>query len=308
MLFLLKLGLMTLTLSTAVQGQNENKGNGSPILDAAAIQKASASTGNDGKAADGQVDSKTSDENFINFCSGKTLTDGKQIEGGSCNGIVMGDIPSKNSMVATIITFPKTGGDPIKANQDFDITLKTKNLVTGSFTNAQTTYYSAPQQLEGGQIVGHTHVTVQAMSSLNPDQPLDTSQFAFFKGINDKANGDGTLTATVTGGLPVGFFRLCTLSSASNHQPVLLPVAQRGSSDDCTKFEVSNDGKASGQAGAASVEDESNSNSQKEDASNEKSEKKGKAKAGKKDDDDEDDEKDGKNKLRRRRFHRNFVL
>jgi hypothetical protein len=28
------------------------------------------------------------------------------------------------------------------------------------------------------------------------------------------------------------------LASASNHQPVLMPVAQRGSADDCTKFVV----------------------------------------------------------------------
>ncbi|TQS33895.1 hypothetical protein Golomagni_05747 [Golovinomyces magnicellulatus] len=303
---------MTLTLSTTIQGQINNKRAESPKLDAAAIQKASASTGQDGKAAEGQAESKTSNENFINFCSGKTLTDGKQIKTGSCNGIVMGDIPSNTNMVASIITFPKTGGDPIKPNQSFDITVKVKNLVAGSFTNPDTTYYAAPQQLVGGQINGHTHLTVQTMSSMNPDEPLDTAQFAFFKGINDKGSGDGTLKATVTGGLPAGFYRCCTLSSASNHQPVLLPVAQRGSPDDCTKFEVSNDAKASGQAIADKAED--NSKIQKESGSNDKSKNKNAAKASKKDDDDDekDDEKkgkkDGKNKLRRRRFNRSFVL
>ncbi len=33
------------------------------------------------------------------------------------------------------------------------------------------------------------------------------------------------------------------MASASNHQPVLLPVAQRGTPDDCTKFVVSGNGK-----------------------------------------------------------------
>jgi len=33
------------------------------------------------------------------------------------------------------------------------------------------------------------------------------------------------LSATVGGGLPVGVYRVCTMTSASNHQPVLMPVS-----------------------------------------------------------------------------------
>lgn len=88
-------------------------------------------------------------------------------------------------------------------------------------------------------VIGHTHVTVQDMgSSLNPTGALDATQFAFFKGINDAGNGQGLLSATVTGGLPAGNYRVCTMASSTNHQPAIMPVAQRGTADDCTKFTV----------------------------------------------------------------------
>lgn len=129
------------------------------------------------------------------------------------------------------------------ADTDFNITVQMSNLVAGSFTNADATYYAAPQALQGGLVVGHTHVTVQDMgNSLNPTKALDATQFAFFKGINDAGDGQGLLTAAVTGGLPAGNYRVCTMASASNHQPVLMPVAQRGTADDCTKFVVSGKG------------------------------------------------------------------
>ena len=156
----------------------------------------------------------------------------------------MGDIPAKTSMVSSIIISP-LGGTESKLESDvsFNITVQTSNLVAGSFTNADATYYAAPQALSGGKVVGHTHVTVQDLGkSLNPTTPLDATQFAFFKGINDAGNGQGLLTAVVTGGLPAGNYRVCTMTSASNHQPVLMPVAQRGTPDDCTKFTVGGTG------------------------------------------------------------------
>jgi len=145
-------------------------------------------------------------------------------------------------MISTIITFPETGGN-VAADTTFDIKVQTQNLVAGSFTNAQETYYSAPQALQGGKIVGHTHVTVQSMgNTMNPKQPMNPAVFAFFKGINDAGNGNGALSATITGGLPAGTYRVCTMTSASNHQLVAMPVAQRGAQDDCTKFTVGGNG------------------------------------------------------------------
>lgn len=156
----------------------------------------------------------------------------------------MGDIPAKNAMVSSIITFPtQQSGAAVQAGTTFDIQVQTINLVAGSFTNADATYYAAPQFLQGGKVVGHTHVTVQDLgSSLNPKTAPDPTVFAFFKGINDAGNGQGLLKATVTGGLPAGNYRVCTIGSASNHQPALMPVAQRGTVDDCTKFTVGGSG------------------------------------------------------------------
>ncbi|KLP10840.1 uncharacterized protein Y057_13741 [Fusarium fujikuroi] len=151
----------------------------------------------------------------------------------------MGKIPGANNMVSSVFTSPQNG-DNVEANQDFDISVQFINFAPGSFTNATTTYYSAPQNLDGGgNIIGHTHVTVQDTGdSLNPTQPLDPQQFAFFKGINDAGNGQGLLTAKVDGGLPAGNYRICSMSAASNHQPVLMPVAQRGAQDDCIRITV----------------------------------------------------------------------
>ncbi|MCJ1486071.1 Pathogenicity cluster 5 protein d [Schaereria dolodes] len=191
-----------------------------------------------------QTPSDTDPANFINFCTGKTLTNGLQVKGGSCNGIVMGDIPASTNMISTIIVSPQPGQN-LDANVDFNVTIQMANIVAGSFTNAEFTYYAAPQQLQGGSIVGHSHITIQTMgNSLTPTTPLDASTFVFFKGLNDAGNGKGLLSATVAGGLPAGFYRVCTMASSSNHQPALMPVAQRGAQDDCTKMTV-------GEAGAA---------------------------------------------------------
>jgi hypothetical protein len=174
----------------------------------------------------------------------------------------MGDIPAKTKMVSSMITFPETGSQ-IASDTDFTVTVQMNNLVAGSFTDADATYYAGPQFLQNGVIVGHTHVTIQDLGkSLNPKVAPDATQFAFFKGINDAGNGQGLLSASVVGGLPAGNYRVCTMASASNHQPVLMPVAQRGTPDDCTKFVVTGNGKtinaasnngAKGQAAAALV-------------------------------------------------------
>lgn len=154
----------------------------------------------------------------------------------------MGQIPASSAMISSLITNP-TNGENIAANQDFNIDVQVSNLVAGSFTNPDNTYYAAPQQLKGGKVVGHTHVTVQALGN-NAQTPPDPTAFAFFKGINDAGDGNGGLTAAVAGGLPAGNYRVCTLTSSSNHQPVLMPVAQRGAQDDCNKFTVGGAGKA----------------------------------------------------------------
>ncbi len=136
----------------------------------------------------------------------------------------MGDIPAQANMVSSMVTFPGPGQD-IAADEDFDITVQIDNLQAGTFTNPDTTYYSAPQQLQGGIIVGHTHITVQDLQGdINSKTPLNPVTFSFFKGVNDAGDGNGGLSATVAGGLPAGAYRVCTMVAASNHQPVIMPV------------------------------------------------------------------------------------
>jgi len=234
--------------ANANTGKNNN---GGATLNPNVIQTGSDQTGQAGNAVEaGQVNSLTDPNDFINFCAGKTLTNGTQNVKGSCNPIPMGEIPAKTKMVSSMLTFP-AHNDNIAANKEFNVSLKIQNIQTGFFTNAQTTYFSAPQQVnQQGQVIGHTHVTIQDMGkSLNAAAPLDPTQFVFFKGINNAADASGTLTATVPSGLPAGNYRVCTMAGASNHQPVIMPVAQRGAQDDCNKFTVTANGGGNANAG-----------------------------------------------------------
>ncbi|KAG5646081.1 hypothetical protein DXG03_004504 [Asterophora parasitica] len=159
------------------------------------------------------------------------ITNGAQIADGSCNPAPMGVIPSTKNMPSSKFVFPKNGAT-IAADTKFTIQMAIRNLETGNFVNAQQNYFSAPQQLNGqGVIRGHSHVVVELLTSLDQTTPLDPNVFAFFKGLNGQASG-GILTADVDKGLPAGVYKLSSINSASNHQPVLVPIAQHGSLDD----------------------------------------------------------------------------
>lgn len=67
---------------------DNNNDNASLKLQDNAVQTGSFLDGSNGLGAEtGQALSTTSQNNFINFCAGKTLTNGLQITDGSCNGI-----------------------------------------------------------------------------------------------------------------------------------------------------------------------------------------------------------------------------
>jgi len=203
-------------------------------LDPRVIAPGFANNGQSVPAA-GQVASLTSTNNFINFCLNSTLTNGQQIASGSCNPAPMGVIPASSNMPSSKFTNPKNG-DVVAANQAFTVSMAISNLQTGNFVNAEQNYFSAPQQVgSGGNIVGHSHVVIEALSSLNQTTPNDPAKFAFFKGLNNAAQG-GVLSAPVANGLPAGAYRLCSINTAANHQPVLVPIAQHGALDDCVYF------------------------------------------------------------------------
>ncbi|KAG9102611.1 hypothetical protein FRC06_001654 [Ceratobasidium sp. 370] len=231
---------------------NRNDPQKSLTLDPSQVAPGLAQNGQAGGGDPGQVASLTSTNNYINFCLTQNvpLTNGQQVKSGSCNAVPMGRIIGVDNMPSSKFSNPKNG-DVIPANQAFTITMQIKNLVTGNFVNPNTNYYSAPQQVDGsGTCIGHSHVTVELLPSLDSTQPLDNRKFAFFKGFNAAAQG-GVLSAAVTAGLPAGAYRMCSINSAANHQPVLVAVAQRGSTDDCVYFTASNNagGNAGGNGG-----------------------------------------------------------
>jgi len=211
-------------------------------LDPAVIAPGFANDGQDVPVA-GQVASLTSTNNFINFCllSDLPLTNGQQITGGSCNPAPIGLIPSINNMPSSKFAFPPNLG-VLKADTQFTVEMNIQNMQTGFFVNAQKNYFAAPQVLNAqGQIQGHSHVVIEKITSLQQTEPTDPRVFAFFKGLNAAAVG-GKLTADVTKGLPVGVYRLSSINTSTNHQPLIVPVAQHGSLDDAVYFTITADG------------------------------------------------------------------
>lgn len=149
----------------------------------------------------------------------------------------MGVIASTNNMPSAKFQSPKNL-DTIRANRSFTVKLAVRNLATGNFVNAAANYFSAPQTVNSsGNIIGHSHVVIEKINGLSDTSVTDPSRFAFFKGLNEKAQ-DGVLSVEVIDGLPVGAYRIASINSAANHQPVLVAVAQHGALDDMVYVRV----------------------------------------------------------------------
>ncbi|KAJ7203165.1 hypothetical protein GGX14DRAFT_369872 [Mycena pura] len=181
----------------------------------------------------GQTPSLTSTNNYINFCGNSSLplATGNQISTGFCNPIVMGAIPSTSRMPSAKFTYPRNG-DFLAPNAPMILGLAIINLSTGSFTNEETNYMSAPQQLDSdGTIKGHPFVVIEELT--DPSQPslTDPNKFTFCKGLTGVADSSGVLNSSVPG-LQPGFYRMSSMIVAINSQPVALPVVQRGAVDD----------------------------------------------------------------------------
>lgn len=172
------------------------------------------------------------------FClqSGQDVADGTQNRNGACSSTPQGSIPSTNNMVSTLILQPQDG-DTVPSNTPFDITIRTRNMELGTFDDPNSLYYQSPQQLnEEGLIIGHQHVVIERVpTDGNPTNPND---FEFFKGLDTPPDANNDLSTTVDEGLPSGRYRLCSITGTRGHQPVVMPVAQRGSQDDCIRFNV----------------------------------------------------------------------
>jgi len=163
----------------------------------------------------------------------KFKANGTQIRAGFCSSQVQGEIPAVDRMVSTLIITPRNG-QKFVAGKNFTAVVAVRNFKTGFFSDAVNDYYDQAQTLDNkGVVQGHSHITIQKLSGNNVPDP---TVFAFFKGLNLGAV-NGKLTQVVN--LPLaGLYRICTMSSSFTHQPVIMPVAQRGAQDDCVRFTV----------------------------------------------------------------------
>lgn len=174
------------------------------------------------------------------FCkgTGQALGDGTQIKTGFCSSVGQGQVPAVEKMTSTVVLEPANGAE-LKVGDAINVKVKVQNMATGFFTVGDTEYYTQPQTLDAqGNVKGHIHVTVQNMG--DGQTPPDANVKAFFKGLNDKAADDGTLSTEVPAGTIVepGTYRICTITGSFSHQPIVMPVAQRGAQDDCIRVTV----------------------------------------------------------------------
>ncbi|KAH8915360.1 hypothetical protein BT69DRAFT_1187103, partial [Atractiella rhizophila] len=212
-------------------------------LDPSQINSTFPNAGTSNPALKFSVASATSKNNFINSCKtdnpNLAITNGIQVADATCNTTPMGVIPSTNNLPHGKFTFPANLGTITTPNQDFTIKMAIRNLQAGAFTEATSTYYSAPCVQNGnGDIIGHVHVVIQKLDSLQSTTPIDPNTFDFFLGIDDPQDGSGEVSAAVAGGLDVGTYRLGSITSCMNHQMINGPKAQRGLFEDVVYFSV----------------------------------------------------------------------
>jgi hypothetical protein len=145
----------------------------------------------------------------------------------------MGIIAAQTNIPSCKFVFPPNGDKSLQGFQPFQVKLAIRHLQAGNFVNAQASYFAAPQTVNAaGDIIGHSHVVIEAIDSLSSTTPPDPTKFAFFKGVDTPQDDKGILTVNVAAGLPEGFYKMSTINSAANHQPALVAVAQHGSIDD----------------------------------------------------------------------------
>ena len=207
--------------STIVLGPSKFDGSG-PAAEAATTSPSTSSSQSD------QV---------LKFCKGHRLNDGTQIKTGSCSATIQGAIPSIDKMISTLIISPKNGAT-LSAGKNITVEVKTKNMDLGLFLNPQVEYYTHPQTLNSkGLIQGHQHVVVQKIN-FDSQTPPDAQKFEFFKGLDENPSSNNILSTVIPNGLKKGEYRICTMTGSASHQPAIMPVAQRGSQDDCIRFTV----------------------------------------------------------------------
>jgi hypothetical protein len=177
------------------------------------------------------------------FCEGfpqLPIGDGSQKrETGMCLADPLGSLPSEDKMVSTLITSPEDGA-VISAGEPFTSRFDVDNMELANFANPNTNFNAQPQTLNSNGIIkGHIHMVIQKLAEGESDSVVapDAKVFQFFKGLDFQAQNGRTLEFTTSLTVP-GFYRLCTLSGANSHQSLMMPVARRGSQDDCIRLTI----------------------------------------------------------------------
>ncbi len=96
----------------------------------------------------------------------------------------------------------------------------------------------APQSLDNnGFVQGHVHIVIQQLTSKTTAP--DAKNPSFFQALDSPSN-DGNFSIKIPAGTlkATGLYRICTLATSFSHQPVVMPVAQRGAQDDCIRVNV----------------------------------------------------------------------
>ncbi|KAJ8453679.1 hypothetical protein ONZ45_g19613 [Pleurotus djamor] len=219
-------------------------------LDPGVIAAGFSRTGQD-VGISGQTSSLTSQNNYINYCltSSRPLMNGTPMEGGSCNPVPMGILPAAELTPSSKFANPRNG-DNIPAGQTFNISLSIRNFQAGALANLDRSFLAAPQQVNSqGLVLGYAKVVIEALDGFNQTNATDPTKFAFFQHMNGLLREEGMLTTDVTGGLPDGYYRLSSMLSASNSQPVLSTISQHGAINDAVYFTVGDPTKGQGSSG-----------------------------------------------------------
>jgi hypothetical protein len=191
----------------------------------------------------------------VQFCaqSGAGEATGQQQRNGGqlCSSTQQGLIPDVNNMISTMITQPQSGAT-VDASQGFQVVFSVNNFMTGVSVNLQNQFLLSPQTLAGnGLIEGFEQLTIQPLASANRAPAAATT--SFFQTLTQASDGNGRATFTVN--VPAGqiqttgLHRICTMAAGAGGQPVVMPVAQRGSQDDCVRVNITNGGGNNAAAG-----------------------------------------------------------
>jgi hypothetical protein len=122
----------------------------------------------------------------------------------------------------------------LTTNAAFTVSVNVSNLETTNRANILNNFLGAPQQIGStGNILGHVLLIIEKIGTLEDNLPLDPTKFVFSNSLTSLSSG-GLLTASVSGGLAAGFYRVTVRALTTNYHSVVVPVVLHGALIDAT--------------------------------------------------------------------------